>query len=212
MKKAIALRKISEQGMLCAVMLIALFLGGIISAAQTGEHIENSLVRLHILAESDSEEDQALKLKVRDAVLADSEEIFKPYSTKEEAERELAASLDKITATARKTLDENGCSLPVKAEITEMDIDRREYDSFTVPAGRYTALRITIGSGSGHNWWCVMYPPLCVPCVCSDMTDEEIIEKYGTELTEEDLLMLSETEDYEVRLYIVDKLKELFAE
>ncbi|MGN0667337.1 MAG: stage II sporulation protein R [Huintestinicola sp.] len=194
----------SEQNILCAVMIFSLFSAGMISAVTARNGVEQGLVRLHILAESDSEEDQALKIKVRDAILAESDELFAPYSTKAEAEAELAAHLDKITAIAENTLRENGCSLPVAAEMTEMEFDTRIYDEFTVPAGTYTALRVTIGSGSGHNWWCVMYPPLCVPCAAVNMTNEEIMEKYGRELTEEELIMMAEEEDYEVRFFIAD--------
>ena len=154
----------SDSAVIAAIMAISLLISGIFTAVSSEKHIEESLVRLHILANSDSELDQQLKLRVRDAVLASSDELFEPYSSSEEAE---------------------------------------EYGEYTVPAGRYTALRITIGEGKGHNWWCVMYPPLCVPCAGVDMTDEEIMEKYGGELTDEDIELLTE-EGYKPRLYIAE--------
>lgn len=193
----------SDSAVIAAIMAISLLISGIFTAVSSEKHIEESLVRLHILANSDSELDQQLKLRVRDAVLASSDELFEPYSSSEEAEEALSGQLDKIKAIADSTLAKNGCDDRTVCEITSMDIDRREYGEYTVPAGRYTALRITIGEGKGHNWWCVMYPPLCVPCAGVDMTDEEIMEKYGGELTDEDIELLTE-EGYKPRLYIAE--------
>lgn len=201
----------SDSAVIAAVMAISLLVSGIFAAVSSERHIENSLVRLHILANSDSETDQQLKLMVRDAVLASSEELFAPYSSSEEAEEALSAQLDRIKAIADNTLEENGCGDRTVCEMTSMDIDRREYGDYTVPAGRYTALRITIGEGKGHNWWCVMYPPLCVPCAGVDMTDEEIMEKYGGELTDEDIELLTE-EGYKPKLYIAELIGRLLEE
>lgn len=201
----------SDSAVIAAVMAISLLVSGIFAAVSSEKHIENSLVRLHILANSDSETDQQLKLMVRDAVLASSEELFAPYSSSEEAEEALSAQLDRIKTIADNTLEENGCCDKTVCEMTSMDIDRREYGDYTVPAGRYTALRITIGEGKGHNWWCVMYPPLCVPCAGVDMTDEEIMEKYGGELTDEDIELLTE-EGYKPKLYIAELIGRLLEE
>lgn len=197
---------------LCVIMLAALILSGIISAVQSRENIRSSVVRLHILAESDSDYDQELKLKVRNGILAASPELFEPYSSSAEAEESLSAHLGDITNIAENVLAENGCYLPVTAKIEQTEFDERIYGDITMPAGEYTALRVEIGSGLGHNWWCVMYPPLCVPCAQLNMTDKEILEKYGTELTEEDISLLLESGDYEVRFYIIDKLAELFGD
>ncbi len=202
-------RYISDTALIAAAMAFSLFATGIYSAAETEKSLENSLVRLHILADSDSEEDQRLKLLVRDAILASSEELFEPYSTSEEAELALSEQLDRIKEIADNTLAANGSEDTVTCELREMTFDRRIYNDFAVPAGNYTALRVTIGSGEGHNWWCVMYPPLCVPCAGAALTDEEIMEKYGGELTEEDILMLSEEADYEARLYIAELFEKL---
>ncbi|MCM1523446.1 MAG: stage II sporulation protein R [Ruminococcus sp.] len=200
---------LSDSALIAIAMTASLALSGIFTALTAKEHLEQSVVRLHILAESDSEEDQTLKLKVRDAVLAASEELFAPYSTAEEAERSLKAQMDRIKEISETALRENGCGSKVVCEMTEMPFDDRVYGGYTVPAGTYTALRITIGGGSGKNWWCVMYPPLCIPCAGADMTDEEIIEKYGGELTADDMLILTENEDVQARLYIADLIKKL---
>lgn len=202
---------LSDSLVIAGIMAVSLLVSGIFTAVSAEKHIEKSLVRLHILANSDSELDQQLKLKVRDAVLESSEELFAPYSSSAEAEEQLASSLDRIKEIADQTLAENGSSDTAVCEITQMNIDRREYGEYTVPAGEYTALRITIGSGEGHNWWCVMYPPLCVPCAGVDMTDEEIIEKYGGELTDEDIILLTE-EGYKPRLYIAELISKFMEE
>lgn len=203
---------LSDTALIAAAMAFSLAASGVISAFAAEKHVESSLVRLHILADSDSAEDQALKIKVRDALLEASDELFEPYSTAEEAERSLSAQMDKIKQIADDTLAANGSRDTVTCELAEIPFDTRVYDNFTVLAGNYTALRVKIGSGEGKNWWCVMYPPLCVPCAGVQMTDEEIMEKYGGELSEEDIMLLTETEDYEARLYIAELIERLFAE
>ena len=185
----------SDSVVIAAIMAISLLISGIFTAVSSEKHIEESLVRLHILANSDSELDQQLKLRVRDAVLASSDELFEPYSSSEEAEEALSGQLDKIKAIADSTLAENGCDDRTVCEITSMDIDRREYGEYTVPAGRYTALRITIGEGKGHNWWCVMYPTLCFVDSTYQIVPGESKEKLKKCLTEEEYNSLLDGEN-----------------
>ena len=185
----------SDSAVIAAIMAISLLISGIFTAVSSEKHIEESLVRLHILANSDSELDQQLKLRVRDAVLASSDELFEPYSSSEEAEEALSGQLDKIKAIADSTLAENGCDDRTVCEITSMDIDRREYGEYTVPAGRYTALRITIGEGKGHNWWCVMYPTLCFVDSTYQIVPGESKEKLKKCLTEEEYNSLLDGEN-----------------
>ncbi len=125
--------------------------------------IRNHLVRLHILANSDSEQDQALKLKVRDALLAFGGDLFAGYTTKEQALEQIAGSLEDLEQVAEETLEKEGCSLPVTCRLEETYFSTRVYGQVTLPAGNYTALRVLIGQGAGQNWWCVMFPPLCIP-------------------------------------------------
>ena len=118
--------------------------------------------RLHILANSDSEADQSLKLKVRDRVLARTNRLFNSAQSKQEAEKLVRDNLQSIANTAYGEVLKNGYDYKVTAQIAKMYFSTRRYKSYTLPSGMYDALRITIGSGSGHNWWCVMYPSLCV--------------------------------------------------
>ena len=124
--------------------------------------LQNDVFRLHILANSDSDADQALKLKVRDRVLSYTEELFSRAKSREEAESLVADRLQSIANVAADEIADNGYSYPVRAEITNMYFTTRHYEDYTLPSGCYDALRLTIGSGEGHNWWCVMFPSLCI--------------------------------------------------
>lgn len=126
------------------------------------KNVSNEVFRLHILANSDSKKDQNLKLKVRDKVLKYTASIYRAAENREEAEKLTEIHLQNIADIAKNEIVRNGYSYPVKAEIKHMYFDTRYYDNVTMPSGFYNALRITIGKGEGHNWWCVMYPSLCV--------------------------------------------------
>ncbi len=130
--------------------------------AQECNGIQTGLVRLHILANSNSEQDQALKLKVRDALLAYGGDLFGGNTTKEQAITQMETHLQDLTRIAEETLQKEGCSLPVTCTLEETYFNTRVYDTVTLPAGTYTALRVLIGEGAGQNWWCVMFPPLCL--------------------------------------------------
>ena len=147
---------------------------------------------LHILAESDTEDAQKLKLKVRDGLL--QSEIFEGCDTLAEAELTAAENLDIIEEKAEEILRKNGCFLPVTAELADVVFDERVYEDITMPAGEYRALRVKIGSAQGKNWWCVMYPPLCLPPVCEERCEENVeksdsAEEYFTE-EEKDILLI----------------------
>ena len=124
--------------------------------------ISDEVFRLHILANSDSEQDQKLKLKVRDKVLLYTEDLFKNANSLEEAEKVVADNIKQICNVAYKEVHDNGYNYTVKAEITNMYFTTRYYEDYTMPSGMYDALRITIGKGEGYNWWCVMYPSICI--------------------------------------------------
>lgn len=165
--------------------------------------LRNSVLRLHILAESDSNHDQNLKLKVRDALL--ESDIFKSADSLESAERIAQEKLDEIVDIAENTLNENGCNLPVTAEIADVEFDERVYGDITMPAGEYRALRVKIGSAQGKNWWCVMYPPLCIPAACDVEEDKSAEEVFS----ESELDIMYHPKKYEVRFAIWDKIKEI---
>lgn len=165
-------------------LLLALAVTILWGAASLGqqEELGRKVIRLHVIANSDSPEDQALKLRVRDRVLARAQEILEQSADMEQAEQALTAALPELTREARETLAAEGCAQPVQARLEPAEFPTKDYDGFSLPAGKYLALRVIIGQGTGQNWWCVVFPPLCtaaasdVPAVALDagLTDQEV--------------------------------------
>lgn len=129
--------------------------------------LADRVVRLHILANSDSEEDQSLKLRVRDRILDRATEILEQSKDRGEAEEALRAALPELRTIAAEEISAQGYDYSVTTELAETAFPTREYDDFTLPAGDYLALRVVIGAGAGHNWWCVVFPPLCTASTTS---------------------------------------------
>ena len=165
------------------------------------ETVQEEVLRLHILANSDSEEDQKLKLKVRDRLLAESECWFSDTEEKSTAEENLQAHLAEIAAIAEEEIRENGYAYPVTVRLCRSDFSTREYEGFTMPAGEYDALRILIGEGEGQNWWCVMFPPLCLPTV--------LTEESASWFAEHGLTVLEQSSAYEPRFALVEWAEKL---
>lgn len=127
------------------------------------DDIDDRILRFHILANSDSQEDQSLKLLVRDEIIAYTDSMFSSCKTKEEAVSAASEHIKDIEKKAQNVVYSEGYNYDVTAYVTKMHFDTRVYDDFTLPSGEYDAVRIVIGSGKGHNWWCVLYPAVCVP-------------------------------------------------
>lgn len=159
--------------------------------------LPDDVFRLHIVANSDSDSDQAIKLKVRDKVLEYTSEIYCSAKSKQSAEALTAQNLSEIKRIAEKTLKDNGFNYTAKAEITKMYFDTRHYDDYTLPSGKYDALRITLGSGSGRNWWCVMYPSICISS--SENADEK-----AKEIFDEGEYNVVKNEKFEYKFKIVE--------
>lgn len=162
----------------------------------TSEQISEEVFRLHILANSDSREDQELKLKVRDDILAAGEKLFKTSNSLEETIELCKKNLDFFQNTAENCLKENGSAHGVKVYVDKEYFNTREYEEFTLPSGIYNALKIEIGQGKGHNWWCVMFPAICL----SGVTDDEI----NNYLTEDEQKLIYSDSKYEIRFKIVE--------
>ena len=164
------------------------------------ESIPDKVFRLHVLANSDSAEDQALKLRVRDRILEESAGLMDGVSTREEAEAAAAQSLPKLQAAAEDEIRQAGYGYSVQAEITHMYFPTRHYESVTIPAGEYDALRISIGEAKGKNWWCVLFPALCLP-----------VAENGAQLS--DVLSSSQLDvvqgNYEIRFKAVEWYEQL---
>lgn len=184
---------------------------GFIKDGRKLDQLRESVLRLHILADSDSEEDQRLKLCVRDALLERSGELFGEADDLESAEEAALEALPEIVDIAEDTLRAQGCDSPVRAYLADMEFDERVYGNITMPAGKYRALRIEIGEAKGHNWWCVMYPPLCIPAAESVTADTDTAEDY---FSEDELDVMRHPQRYRIRfkcLEILDKIRARFA-
>ena len=140
---------------------LAVFLTSGALALRTQDELADKVVRLHVLANSDSEEDQALKLQVRDVVLERATAILEQSADRREAESRLRGELLELERVAAEEIAAEGYDYPVTVNLENTDFPTKEYDGFTLPAGEYLALRVIIGEGKGRNWWCVVFPPLC---------------------------------------------------
>ncbi len=189
------MKKTLEKSILLALILAVLFT--FTGFTQTCENISAKVLRLHVLANSDSEEDQALKLAVRDELLRVSEGIFGGAENLGEAKALTAEHLDFLRDAAQKEVFRRGYDYPVQVELVNMYFTTREYDTVTLPAGTYDALRVTIGSGEGHNWWCVMFPPMCLPAAEEQQELEDV-------LTAPEMDIVEDAPQFEVRFKVVE--------
>lgn len=191
-----------ELALMIAVALAAL-VGSSLGKAQ--DELAEQVVRLHVIANSDSEEDQALKLKVRDRILTVTEPMIQGCN-REETLNVLEGALPSIQQAAEEVLRENGTDQAVRVEMAEnVWFPTKTYANFALPAGEYTALRVKLGQAEGKNWWCVLFPPLCVGSVC-DISEEAI----QAGLSQNNVaLMTGETEGYVVKFRFIELWEEL---
>lgn len=166
--RAAASRRVRRELAVLGGLLLALALCNFTGFAATCDAVRDDTLRLHILANSDSEADQALKLAVRDAILAQAGELFSAGQTKQEALAAARRSLPALQAIAQQTLRAHGCADTVAVRLENQYFATRAYDDFTLPAGRYDAVRVEIGAHAGKNWFCVLFPPLCLPAACEE--------------------------------------------
>ena len=193
-------------GFLLAATLLVVALSIPTLCAASG--VYDGVIRLHVLASSDSDEDQAIKLKVRDAILADTEGLLDGATSREEAAERLRAAIPDIEAAAIATLRANGCDAPVSVTLGEEDYPRRVYEDVALPAGEYLSLRVCIGEAEGKNWWCVLFPPMCL----SAATDRRESACLAAGLTEGQYRMITDTEgaQYKLRFKVVEVAEQIF--
>lgn len=188
-------------------LLIALIICGALNInafSQQCESIREKMLRMHVIANSDSEEDQQLKLKVRDAVLSAGKEVFDGSITATEAKEKITPYIDYLENTALETIKNEGFDYNVKITVEKEYFSTRTYDnSVTLPAGYYTAVKVIIGEGEGQNWWCVMFPPMCLPTAVAECEMSDV-------LTEDETEIVTETEKYEFKFKIVEFFEEIF--
>ncbi|MCI5515294.1 MAG: stage II sporulation protein R [Oscillospiraceae bacterium] len=176
-----------------------LFICSFVPLITTGESISNKVLRLHIIANSDSDYDQNVKLKVRDEVLKLSGDMFADCKTLEDAKNVSQNNIDLIQSIANNTLSSLGCSEAATVAVAKEYFSTRIYDDFTLPAGIYDSIKIVIGNGEGHNWWCVMFPQVCLSGCTKDLEDD---------LTDEEIKMIH-SKDYIVKFKAVEIYEKL---
>mgnify|MGYP000970303978 CR=1 FL=1 len=182
--------------------LIFLILLIIIGTGMNPPLANNNLIRLHVIANSDSDEDQELKYQVRDQLLLSFENIFRDAQTIGEARNLINESLDDLKGIASKEINNQGFDYPVDASLGIASFPTKVYGDLVYPAGEYEALRVVIGEGSGANWWCVMFPPLCFVDVSSGVVSESETEE-STDETSVDV-SVDEEDETPVDLNILD--------
>lgn len=178
-------------------------------AQNVSSDIANSVFRLHVLANSDSQEDQDLKYKVRDNLLEYMNSICGNCKSKQEAIRLVEENKDSFKEIALHTIQEQGYSYSVNINIGNFEFPTKNYGDISLPAGYYDALRVEIGEAKGQNWWCVMFPPLCFVDISSGVVPDESKELMENNLSEEEFALVSKEEDNEIQFKF--KLLEFFA-
>ena len=168
------------------------------------DELRDGVLRLHIIANSDSKEDQALKLAVRDEILKNSTDIFKNCDTVEDAILKADSKTDDINKIANKVLEQNGFNYEARVSVGDKYFDTREYDDFTLPAGTYKSLVVDLGDAKGKNWWCVMFPSLCLPA--AEKTDIQAIKNVYSEKEEN---IVTGSEKYEYRFKIIEFIEKM---
>lgn len=192
--------------LLSLVMLLAASLFIAVMPTEAEGAVYEDTVRLHILASSDSEEDQAVKLALRDAVLREYGAALSSAEDATEARRVLGGMLGEIEAFCEAELSRLGSEHGVRVALGEEWYDTREYEDFTLPAGTYTSLRIFIGEGTGRNWWCVMFPPLCLDMATEDAPADDAVKKYSSE----EITLIS-GRGYNVKFKLLELISSVFS-
>ena len=201
-------KKFIIQAALLIGFITAVFCEGICAFAESRRGITEDVFRLHVIANSDSDEDQALKLRVRNAVLEASADIFGGAVSADDAKHLSEENIQLFEAAAAAEIAASGYDYPVRCEVGTVHFDRRVYGSAELPEGDYSALRVIIGEGEGKNWWCVMFPALCLPAVTN--TDEVLsLAAENVVISTEELELMQDPENYEVKFYFAEVIKKL---
>ncbi|MEN6315746.1 MAG: stage II sporulation protein R [Clostridiaceae bacterium] len=173
--------------------------------------LADNLIRLHVVANSDSPEDQALKRDVRDAVLSYVQSELKDSETIEQTRSMINRNMDRITSIAKETILNHGNNYGAKTTLGSYPFPTKAYGDITLPAGNYQALRIVLGNGEGANWWCVLFPPLCFVDVTHGTVPDSVKEDLKSALSEEEYsIITSADEESEIPVRIKFKIVEIF--
>lgn len=213
MKKFLNFIKNPKLKMICILaflLFIYTTICAISYAKSVSEDLENSVFRLHVIANSDSKEDQNLKYIVRDKLLQYMNSYLSNTSTKEDAIKIANEHLDEFKQVAINTIKEHGYSYNVNVKVGNFEFPTKTYGDISLPAGFYDALRVEIGEAKGQNWWCVMFPPLCFVDVTSGVVPEESKKELQNNLSEEEFALISDNQSSNIQFKF--KLLEFFTD
>lgn len=195
-------KKVKNSLILIFLLFIYVTISAISYVNAVSSDIENSVFRLHVIANSDSEEDQNLKYIVRDNLIKYMNDLCRNVSDKSEAIKIANEHLEDFKQIAKDTVIENGYSYDVTVEIGNFSFPTKTYGDISLPAGYYDALRVKIGNAEGQNWWCVMFPPLCFVNVSSGIVPEESKELMKKDLNEEEYSIITNENTSEIQFKI----------
>lgn len=211
MNKFISIVKSSVFKRLIIVLLLLIlfiFISAISYVSAVSNNIANGVFRLHVIANSDSPEDQNLKYIVRDELIKYMNTLAKDCNSKQEVIEIAKNNISNFENIAKKTIKDNGFNYNVTVEIGNFDFPTKTYGDITLPAGTYDSLKIKIGKSEGQNWWCVMFPPLCFVDVTTGIVPEESKKEMKEAMPEEEYSLISNTNNSEVNFKF--KLIEFF--
>ena len=187
------------------IVTILLFTGmGCKKQYQLQQQLAEKVLRFHVLANSDSVEDQNLKLAVRDAVGGFMQEKTQNLNSKSACEKLVMEQIPEIETVAEQVIAESGYDYEVHAELTKCKFPTKTYGNYTFPKGTYDALKLTIGEGRGQNWWCVMYPNMCFENSMYEVVNEEAKENLRAVLDEDEYQAVLNSGSYEVRFWLFE--------
>ena len=193
---------------LSILFLIYIFFSAYSYVSAISDNMYNSVFRLHVIANSDSDEDQNLKYIVRDNLINYMNEKTNTFTSKEDIIEYAKNHIEDLKNIAEMTVKEQGYNYPVTVEIGNFEFPTKTYGDISFPAGNYDALRVKIGNANGRNWWCVMFPPLCFVDVSTGIVPETSKEELKENLSDENYNLVSQSDNYDVKLKL--KILELF--
>lgn len=202
--------KVFKKIVLIIFLLFVYLLFSIFSyATNVSNKLENNIFRLHIVANSNSDEDQSLKLKIRDNIISYLEKICDNCNSKDEFIYIANLNLENLKDIAKNTVRENGFNYEINIEIGNFYFPTKYYGNISFPAGYYDGLKINIGEATGQNWWCSLFPPLCFTDISSGVIDEESEEDLKENISEEEFSILSSSNGvYKIKFRLIEFLNE----
>lgn len=208
------IKRILKKVVICIAIVVATFGVLVAYTDNTVENISDNIVRLHVVADSDLDVDQNIKLKVRDKVLEYMADKLKDAKTEEESAKIVKDNLYGIEKVAQEVIEDEGEDYEVAAEYGKFVFPTKNYANIRLPAGQYNSLRITLGKGKGQNWWCVMFPPLCFVDSAEGELSTESQEKLKEVVPEDEYKMITDNEEdgdikFNIKFKIVEVIQEL---